>query len=618
MCGILTLYKQKGIAKEDVQQALASLQLIKHRGPDGEGLVLIDTKNQAYKVLVSKDTPNGIKGETIEDINFETNQYDLLLGHRRLSIFDLSIAGHQPFFYSDYTIIFNGEVYNFPELKEQLLAEGYPFNTSTDTEVIVAAYQHWGTKCFEKFNGMWAIVMYNFKSGEVLVSNDRFGVKPLYYQMDTEGFILMSEPKQIMAFPEKIKGINDTVVDVFMDLGYLFYNNETFFKNIFRFPKASYYQFQLNSDAIAFDTSPQLFYELPKSVENKLSEKEVLETFRRLMSDAVKVRLRSDVEWGISLSGGLDSTSIAFVAKEVLQHHNFTTFSVVSEKGSAEDESYFINLANKHLQSKNIQINPLGDFDKDTFLSQIYQIGSPVGDTSFFAQYVIKKVIKENGVTVLLSGQGGDEIMAGYHHHFFKYTTELMLKGKFMKGIREIRKWAELKGKNKKAVFKSAIEDAYLAKKAAFGWAKFPYSFQKKIFGITELQAFLKLDMGMLQLPYFLQADDSFSMAYAVETRNPFLDYRLVDFVFQLPEHYKIRDGWQKWILREAIHEMPEEIRYRTDKKGFTTPMKTWISTNQDMLNEMANICDKHYPKHANKPLFKRAAMGAWIQNFII
>lgn len=616
MCGILTVYKQNGIVKEDVQQALASLQLIKHRGPDGEGLVLINTKTQQYEVLISNDTPKGINGCDIDHLNFDS-QYDLLLGHRRLSIFDLSINGHQPFFYSHYTIIFNGEIYNFPELKEQLIVEGFKFNTSTDTEVIVAAYEHWGTKCFEKFNGMWAIVMYDFKSGEILVSNDRFGVKPLYYQADSDGFVLMSEPKQIMAFTDKMEGINDSVVDVFMDLGYLFYNNETFFKNILRFPKASYYQFKIGLEDVSFEKSARLFYELPNSINTKLTEKEVLETFRRLMSDAVKIRLRSDVEWGISLSGGLDSTSIAFVAKDILQHNNFTTFSVVSEKGSAEDESYFINLANDHLQSKNIQINPLADFDKNTFLSQIYQIGSPVGDTSFFAQYVIKKVIKENGVTVLLSGQGGDEIMAGYHHHFFKYTTELMLKGKFMKGLREIRKWAELKGKNRKAVFKSAIEDAYLAKKAAYGWAKFPYTFQKKIFGVTQLQEFLKLDMGMLQLPYFLQADDSFSMAYAVETRNPFLDYRLVDFVFQLPEHYKIRDGWQKWILREAINEMPDEIRYRTDKKGFTTPMKTWISSNQDMLNSLSEISDKKYPNHANKPLFKRAALGAWIQNFI-
>ena len=306
MCGILTVYKQKGIVKEDVQQALNSLQLIKHRGPDGEGLVLINTRTQKYEVLISNDTPKEIKGQTLEQVDFDTNQYDLLLGHRRLSIFDLSSAGHQPFFYLDYTIVFNGEVYNFPELKEQLITEGYQFNTSTDTEVIVAAYQHWGTKCFEKFNGMWALVMYNFKSGEILVSNDRFGVKPLYYKMDSEGFILMSEPKQIMSFPNKVDGINDSVVDVFMDLGYLFYNNETFFKNIFRFPKASYYKFKLNEDTLAFDTSPQLFYELPKAVSSKLSEKEVLETFRRLMSDAVKVRLRSDVEWGISLSGGFN------------------------------------------------------------------------------------------------------------------------------------------------------------------------------------------------------------------------------------------------------------------------------------------------------------------------
>ncbi len=617
MCGILTVYNYNGLQKKDVEAAMASLQLIKHRGPDGEGVILINTKSNEYKVIHTTDTPKGIAGEDLNAITLN-GQYDLLLGHRRLSIFDLSINGHQPFFYHQYVIIFNGEVYNFPELKEHLIAEGFAFTTTTDTEVILAAYELWGTACFQKFNGMWSLVIYNLKNGELLVSNDRFGVKPLYYLEDEYGFLLMSEPKQIMAFPDKMKGINNTCVDVFMDLGYLFYDNETFFKNIKRFPNASFYQFTPSAKEVAFETAPIKFYKLPTSVNTKISEKEVIETFRKLMSDAVKVRLRSDVEWGISLSGGLDSTSIAFVAKDVLQHHNFTTFSVVSEKGTAEDESYFINLANEHLGSKNIQINPINDFDKDTFLSQIYQIGSPVGDTSFFAQYVIKRIIKENGVTVLLSGQGGDEIMAGYHHHFFKYTTELFLKGRFIKGIREIQKWAALKGKSKGSVFKSALEDAYLAKKAAYGWAKFPYAFQKKIFAVKELKEFLKLDMGMLQLPYFLQADDSFSMAYAVETRNPFLDYRLVDFVFQLPEHFKIRDGWQKWILREGINEMPDEIRYRTDKKGFTTPMKHWISANQDMLLSLAKMCDELFPQHSNKPLFKRAAMGAWIQNFIV
>lgn len=616
MCGLLSMYKSEGLRKEDVEAAIRSLRIIKHRGPDGEGLVLVNTVDQRYEVVLTKDTPDGIKGTKWEDIKLDKG-YDLLLGHRRLSIFDLSIHGHQPFFYKDKVIIFNGEIYNFIELKEILGSKGYSFSTGTDTEVIMAAYDCWGKECFSRFNGMWSLVIYDLNTGEMIVSNDRFGVKPLYYYHENGQFILMSETKQIMAFPEKMKGINPAAVDVFMDLGYLFYDDQTFFKEVMRFPSASYYSFEPSSDEVSFVTGPRKFYHLPDKVNTGISQEEVITNFRELLSDAVRIRLRSDVEWGISLSGGLDSTSIAFVAKDVLRHHNFTTFSVISEKGSEGDESYFIDLANEKLQSKNIQINPATDFDRETFLSQIYQISSPVGDTSFFAQYIIKRVINEKGVTVLLSGQGGDEILAGYHHHFFKYTSELLMKGKFMKFTREIKKWAQLKGKSKSSVMKAAFSDLYLSRKTKLGLTRFPYDFQKKIFSTEELSGFLKLDMGMLQLPYFLQADDCFSMAYSVETRNPFLDYRLVDFVFSLPNQYKIRNGWQKWLLREAISEMPEEIRYRTDKKGFTTPMKSWISENQAMLSSLAELSDNRFPQHASKPLFKRAALGAWIENFL-
>ncbi len=616
MCGILTIYKKEGLSKQDVSSALDALALIKHRGPDGEGLILINSINQTFEIVSTQDTPIGIPGKKIDEIDFNTT-YNLLLGHRRLSIIDLSIKGHQPFFYDNLVTVFNGEIYNFIELRETLIKENYIFNSGTDTEVILAAYRHWGTDCFSKFNGMWSIVIYDFNSGEVVVSNDRFGVKPLYYYQQESEFILMSETKQILAFPNKMQGVNNNVVEVFMDLGYLFYNDETFFKGVNRFPNASFYKFYLNNDKIELANGPQKFYKTPTVVNKKITKQEAIQQFKELLTDAVRIRLRSDVEWGISLSGGMDSTSIAFVAKDILGSNNFTTFSVIAKKGTPEDESHFIDIANEKLKSKNIQINPLNNFDRETFVSQIYQIGSPVGSTSFFAQYMIKRAIKENGVTVLLSGQGGDEILAGYHHHFYKYITELLSKGKFKRALSEIKKWTELKGYNLPYVLKAALADFYLAKKTRLGLSRFAYKFQKDIFQTDKLIDYLKLDLSMLQLPYFLQADDSFSMAYAVETRNPFLDYRLVDFAFQLPDEFKINEGWQKWILREAISELPDEIRYRKDKKGFSTPMHDWVDKNTDMLNELAALSDKMFPQYQSKPLFKRAAFGAWIENFL-
>ena len=617
MCGILTLYKKEGLTRSDLDASLKSLDIIKHRGPDGEGLILINTKNQKYEIIITTDTPEGVTGTSADEIDFDKG-YDLLLGHRRLSIFDLSINGHQPFMYKDKIIVFNGEIFNFLELREILEKEGFTFNSSTDTEVVLAAYEFWGKHCFSKFNGMWSMLIYNLKTGELMVSNDRYGVKPLYYFIENNSFIVMSEAKQILAFPDKMKGINSEAVNVFMDLGYISIGNETFFKDIFRFPVASHYCFKPGVQKASFENASEKFYSLPKTIKSNLSDEEVIKTFKTLLTDAIKIRLRSDVGWGIALSGGLDSTSIAFVAKEILRNHNFTTFSVVSEKGSEGDESYFINLANQKLGSDNIQVNPMYNFNRESFLKQIYQMGAPVADTSFFAQYILSKVVKEKGVTVLLTGQGGDEILAGYHQHFFKYTYELFRNGSVIKGVSEIRKWSKLKERSTRSVLKSALGDAYLTIKTKLGLARFPYSFQKKIFSGKSLVDYLKLEMEMLQLPYYLMAEDRFSMAFGVEARNPFLDYRLVDFVFSLPSQYKIRDGWQKWLLREAVSEMPDEIRYRKDKKGFTTPMETWITSNQEMLCSLAVISDQYFPEHSSKPLFKRAALGAWIENFLL
>ncbi len=616
MCGIITYYNKKGLSKENLKIALASLSAIKHRGVDGEGVILINTKTGKSQLLNTKDTPADVATDTsFED--YRDFSADLVLAHRRLSIIDLSSNSFQPMKDAGANvIIFNGEIYNYIEIKQELQSAGYTFKTSGDTEVILAAYDAYGETCFSKFNGMWAIIIWDNKNKKLVVSNDRFGIKQLYNYANEEELMFASEVKAFYPLKKSIEKINYQTINAFLDSGVLDTNNATFFSDINRFPKAHIQTISLSSNTkISFQ-----YWKGSDAVDNSYTEKRVVEEFNYLITDAVKLRLRADVECGIALSGGLDSSLICYYAHDLLNKNNskinIKSFSVIFPD-QAGDESYFSKYIVDDLNLDGKFVNPFKEFSFTDLETLTYHLDYPLQTTSFYAGWSLMRLVSENKLKVLLEGQGADELFGGYSHHFYKYCRELILRGKIVTYFSEVNAYAGYKNKSASEIHKIVINDVKLLVKIKAGITK--QGFKKEYF---KLATGMLDDFDSIMLPGMLRADDRSSMAFGVETRLPFMDYRVVEFAKKLPAHFKINSGWQKDIMRKAAKIMPDEIRYRKDKKGFTTPQEDWMKiykndfedyTKQNLENVNLNFEElKMSASHDSNKLFRVYALAIW------
>lgn len=611
MCGILAYFNRNGISEKELKQSLQSLQKIKHRGPDGEGIVLINTKTCDFHNLITAETPDTSSENKITLSETSGMEYDLILGHRRLSIIDVSTNGHQPMHNANGNwIIFNGEIYNYIELREELKLAGYKFKTDSDTEVVHVAYEHWGAKCIEKLNGMFSIVLFDSKEKKLFIANDRFGVKPLYYTNDNDKLLLVSEIKQVKEFDFNCT-LNEKAVSVFLQDHYLDYNEETFYNEIKRFKSSCFSFIPLNEN---LSINEKHYYE-PGKLQTSLSKNPV-EEFAALFESAVKFRLRSDVPVGFASSGGLDSSSILYTAHKLLNKNNsgpdLSTFSAVFP-GMEGDESEFIKLIEKDLKIKSHYINPLEEFNVSDFEKHIYHQDFPVQSTSYYAEWCVARMVNKQNVKVLLIGQGGDEILAGYHHHFYRYCRQLILSGKVFKYLSLAKKYTELKGIPVSELHQKIINEVKLSLKFKAGLANLGNKLSDKWNRADKLIDLLKIDLTEFTLPTYLRSDDRDGMAFGLETRHPFLDYRLVDYCFNLPDDYKIKDGWQKWILREAMPSMPEAIRYRKDKKGYTTPQTQWVDKYEDNFKDYLNYLPDTF-SNLGKDKFLKYSLGTWFK----
>ena len=613
MCGILAYYNRNGISQEQFSQSLSALKKIKHRGPDGEGVLIVNTQTGEFRYVITDGTPSGNFPNSISIADVSKTKFDLLLGHRRLSIIDLSNNGHQPMADNNgNVIVFNGEIYNYIELRDELKKLNHVFNTDSDTEVILKAYTQWGADCLKKFNGMFSIVLFDKLKSELLIANDRFGVKPLnYFHSDSE-LICSSEIRQIKEFKRGLT-INDETVNNFLAHAYLDYGQDTFYKEVQRFPAAHYAKFNLRQGQN--EIKPVLYYSISET--NTISQNPV-EQFKELFTDAVKLRLRSDVPVGFASSGGLDSSSVLYTAHHLLSQKqtkpDLSTFSAIYP-GLDGDESEFISIIEKDLNIKSNYINPLNEFNIEDFENHIYHQEYPVQSTSYYAEWCVARMVNRENVKVLLIGQGGDEILAGYHHHFYRYCRQLILQGSFIKYFSLLKKYSELKGVQSDSIHQKIIGEVKLSLKLRTGLSGMGNSLNKKWNKADKLIELLKLDLKEFTLPTYLRSDDRDSMAFSLETRHPFLDYRLVDFCFSLPNEYKIKDGWQKWILREAMPQMPIAIRYRKDKKGYTTPQDIWINRNKPAFESYLSHLPKEYSSKNSNNLFLKYALGAWFKS---
>ncbi|MBX0310943.1 MAG: asparagine synthase (glutamine-hydrolyzing) [Sulfurihydrogenibium sp.] len=598
MCGIAGIISKTKIEKESIKDIIERMNnTLIHRGPDGEGYYYGD--------------------------NF-------VFAHRRLAIVDLSDAGKQPMEYMDrYIITYNGEMYNYIELKKELESYGYEFKSHTDTEVIMASYDFWGVECLNKFNGMWAFVLYDKKENKFFISRDRFGIKPLYFYKNDEIFIFASEIKAILMHPQVETRPNITFLESYLKLGCREYLKETAFENIYRFDFAHYFEgniedifhnFKLNR---YWDIKPNLSREKfdPKKA------KEYAEKYYNLLEDAVRIRLRADVKIGSALSGGLDSSSVVYIINKLLKEQGKEelqeTFSSVYKREDAEycDESQFINIVAQKLNVKSNQIEPKEEDIPGEIEKMIWHLENPP-ENSLMSSWHTYKLISYTDVKVVLNGQGADELLAGYLSYLTFYLSSLTLTDLIKESLALLKIPRSLK-----YIIVGFLIGIYRLIFSNKGDKILIFIFKKilKKDFVPDLNKKLAEDIktGLVTLLHY---DDHTSMAYSIESRLPFMDYRVIEFLASVPACYKIHNGWTKYLARLAFDgKLPDDIVWRRDKMGWPIPEKTWFEGRlskwfHDRIN-LCNICKtlgvSSIPKRFNKKV-RMMILSVWEKKFLI
>ena len=583
MCGIAGIlnYNNKPVSLNTLNRMT---KIVKHRGPDDCGIVLFDPTIGAGGNGVIEYKKLG-KGEDV------SSNYSVGLGHTRLSILDLSERGHQPMSNRDGSlwIVHNGEIYNYLEIRAELVSKGYEFRSSTDTEVILNSYQEWGSDCLNKFNGMWAFAIWDRRKRSLFCARDRFGVKPFYYYSDGSTFIFSSEIKQILVCEEYQRKPNEKMIYDYLVIGLENHTNETFFKNIFQLSGGVCATVDLDSRTF----EKKRFYDLHNVYAVNRKEVDCYKEFKSLFIDSVNLRLRSDVPVGSCLSGGLDSSATVSVGSSLLKergHSIFHTFTACwDDKGI--DERQYAEAVVASSGAKGNYVYPSPEELAQDLSRLIWHQDEPFGSLSIFAQWSVMKAARDSEVPVLLDGQGGDEVFLGYERYYAWFLLELIKKGRLANFIHELRK----AGENSKLTLKEVVlyyayfnfnrvRELRLSKKTKpFINADFMKSFNiterlnpfRRINGVYDLQI---SEIQEIQLAHLLRYADRNSMAFSVETRLPFLDYRLVEFALSVPSEYKIKEGWTKNIIREGMKGIiPEDVRKRKNKLGFEVPQASLI-----------------------------------------
>mgnify|MGYP003392997852 CR=1 FL=1 len=569
MCGI-TGFVGVG-SKDDLEKMVGSLS---HRGPDDRGVFL---------------------------------EQKVGLGHTRLSIIDLSPTGHQPMFSGDKKIgiVFNGEIYNFQELKKDLIDDGYKFIGTSDTEVIIALYKKFGEECFEKMNGMFAVAIYDFRKGKLIISRDRLGKKPIYWAMFDSTFIFGSELKSLLEHPSFVKEMDTESLELYLELDYV-PTPRTIYKNVFKLEPASFLKFESGQCEI------KKFWRLDVN-EEKVSINDAMKKLHKELQVAVKSRMISDVPLGVFLSGGLDSSTVAYYAKNTYKNE-IHTFSIGFKEKSFDESKYAMKVA-KHLGTIHHHkiVSARDCFEALDEIAQIFD--EPVADASVIPTYLLSKFAKES-VTVAIGGDGGDELFAGYptfqadkfYTRYLNFPTIIKkfisrvaglipisdnnfgLKFKLEKFVSGISKDRFMTHQNWLGTFSNSDLNDLLRSKTEKDLVK---DYLDKVLNQTKIKdddnKLLYSYMKTYMMDEVMVKVDRASMRASLETRSPFLDYKLVKFVFSLPYSYKLNGFKTKFILKKLMSKkLPRSIVWRK-KKGFGIPLSKWLR------DELRPICDEYF-----------------------
>lgn len=571
MCGIAGVFKFSNDLVEKKELKIMA-DTLRHRGPDGEGFWVNPKKK-------------------------------IGLAHRRLSILDLSEAGKQPMRYKErYTITFNGELYNYIEIRELLSKKGYRFFSETDTEVILAAYDFFGENCLKKFDGMFAFAIWDEKKQELFCARDRFGEKPFFFFHSKSQFVFASEAKSIFSTGIKKKPNRKKIFEylLFLNTENPLNKNESFFEGIYQIEPATY--LIINSDG--FITKNQ-YWDIDITTTNYQSEKINIEKFNDLFVSSVSRRLRSDVKVGSSLSGGLDSSSIVSVVNQLLPKGNLQHVFSARFPGFEKDEGPYIDKVIENCNNAQIikhEVFPSGLTMLENLQSIMYHQEVPFGSSSIAAQFEVMKLASQNEVKVLLDGQGADEILAGYFTYFDTYLKELTVKNplNYKKAKIALKKVTRYYPPRKSVIdfYSGYFNESYKRftdrrrKKIPnnsdyFKGMNIEFVEEFKdtpnpVFKTTKLKKHLKFSLMDRGLNELLRYADRNSMANSIEVRLPFLSFELIEFVFSLPEKYFINNGWTKYLLRKSMENtLPYSIQWRKDKIGYEPPQAKWMENHE-------------------------------------
>jgi asparagine synthase (glutamine-hydrolysing) len=550
ICGVVALGREP-----ERETALRMAAQIAHRGPDGTGQ-FVDAAGVAF-------------------------------GHCRLAIIDLSEAGIQPFSSEDgrYQLLHNGEIYNYVELRDELEHLGHRFRSHTDTEVVLHAYRAWGERCVERFNGMWAIAVWDARARRLFCSRDRFGVKPFYYRWDGARFVFASELKAFRADPRCTFAPNEDAIRDYLEQGYVDHGIETFFDGIVRLPPA--HSLVLDEHGLRLSRHWEL---QPQDVPSDAAA-----ALRELFFDSVRLRLRSDVAIGTALSGGLDSSAVACTVGRLREAGDAgeqvgeepRTFTVYFPEPELDERRYAEDVA-RQIGADAHWISFSADDVRDVIPQVVETQDEPFGSTSIVAQWFVMRAARAAGVKVMLDGQGGDEVLAGYPVTFGYRAADLLASFQVGELRREIAAYRRVQGASASS---TAVAVATPFLPAGLRWrlrarrdgagallgrslggaARRPGPHRSPFSERLRRQYHLIIaDQG---LPELLRYEDRNSMAHSLEARVPFLDYRLAELLFSVEAGELVRGGVTKQLLRRALGDvLPSSVRDRTDKLGFATP----------------------------------------------
>jgi asparagine synthase (glutamine-hydrolysing) len=556
-----------------------------HRGPDGEGYVLLAS---------GREKPLAVRGRLRDTVPGPSGPYTIGLGHRRLAIIDLTPLGAQPMGTEDglLWITYNGEVYNAPELRQELVAQGYHFRSSSDTEVVLTAYRAWGRDCLDRFNGMFAFAVWDGRERVLFCARDRFGIKPFYYREDGPRFLFGSEIKALLCDRRFRPVPHDGVVFDYLTQARQDHTTETFFRDIRQLAPGEYLILHGGQGSSRFERDR--WWHVPEST-HAVSRSEAVTRTRELIQDSIRLELRADVPVGSCLSGGLDSSTIVCLMKTLVTASTVPqTFSCCHDDSRYDERRYIQSVvARTGVGSQAVFPDPARLWD--ALPEIVWHHEEPVSGTSVLAQWEVMRAARHAGVKVLLDGQGGDEVLLGYPRFVGFRLADLLRTGRWTEGLREWSAWRRVHG----GLHPTAIaamargllpsrsvqwlrsrmtqESTWLRSefvKAAHGWMRPEPTAAGSVLARQVVRILAE------DLPALLHFEDRNSMAFSLEARVPFLDHRLVSWLVGLPPEFKLHRGVTKVVLRDAMAGvLPEDIRQRTDKMGFVTPEDEWLRT---------------------------------------